>query len=136
LVYFSPDKIVECQTTERDTGRDTETAGEVASEAGGRGDVSGYAATDGNVEREVTGMTHHLKTWPPYFQAVADKRKTFEVRKADRPFSEGDSLYLQEWNPGTEDYTGREIFALISYVLPGGAFGIEEGYCVLGLDVA
>jgi len=30
-------------------------------------------------------------------------------------------------------YTGREIQRLISYVLPGGQFGIQTGYCVMGI---
>jgi len=43
-------------------------------------------------------MTHALKTWPEYFQAVAERGKTFEVRKADRPFKVGETLLLQEWD--------------------------------------
>lgn len=75
---------------------------------------------------------HELKTWPIYFDAVADGRKTFEVRKADRDFQVGDTLILNAWKPDW-GYTGASLMRQITYVLPGGQFGIEDGYCVLGI---
>lgn len=75
---------------------------------------------------------HALKTWPKYF-AVVGNSKTFEVRKNDRNFKVGDVLWLQEWVPETEEYTGRSKKFTISFILMGGQFGIEEGYCVMGL---
>lgn len=54
-------------------------------------------------------MIHELKTWPQYFCRVADGSKTFEVRKNDRGFQQGDEVLLREWNPKTEltdAYTG------------------------------
>jgi len=71
--------------------------------------------------------THELKTWPKFFQAIWDGRKTFEVRVDDRGFREGDVLDLREWdpewNPGKgpddpEKYTGREIKAEVTYLYP------------------
>ena len=74
---------------------------------------------------------HELKCVPPFFEAVLDGRKTFEARKHDRPFAEGDRLRLREfWNG---EYTGRECERQITYVLVGGEFGIESGYCVLAV---
>jgi hypothetical protein len=80
--------------------------------------------------------THELKTWPSYFQAVKDGDKTFEVRKNDRDFQVGDWLKLLEYNPSkdrTAPYTGREVTVMVTYVLDGGEFGIEKGYCVMGI---
>ena len=77
---------------------------------------------------------HELKTWPEYFEAVWDGRKAFEIRKNDRNFQVGDWLILREWGPIT-DYSGREIYAEVTYVLPGGKFGIEPGLCVLSIIV-
>jgi hypothetical protein len=77
--------------------------------------------------------THQLKTWPAYFEAVRRREKTFEVRRDDRGgFQVGDHLLLDEWDPETEQYTGRSKTVTVSYVLPGGQFGVEAGYCVLG----
>jgi hypothetical protein len=77
-------------------------------------------------------MIHGLKTWPEPFQAVWDGRKTFEFRKNDRGFKEGDRLSLQEWDPETEGYTGRNISARINYLLSAG-FGLPEGYCIMSI---
>lgn len=84
---------------------------------------------------------HELKTWPEYFAAVASGRKTFEVRKADRDFREGDTLILREYlpsfaGPANGYLTGATIEATVTYVLQGGQCGIEAGYVVLGLGGA
>lgn len=78
-------------------------------------------------------MTHILKTWPEYYEAVIDGRKNFELRKNDRGFRAGHVLHLKEWNPSGKFYTGRECKFWVGYVLPGGQFGIEAGYCVMAL---
>lgn len=78
--------------------------------------------------------THHLKTWPEYFQRVRDGQKTFEVRKADRDYQVKDILRLMEYSPQTNDYTGRISYRQVSYILQGGSFGIEQGYCVMGFE--
>lgn len=62
---------------------------------------------------------HNLKSWPEYFAAVADGTKTFEVRKDDRGFRVGDHLRLREWDPATDDYTGREVERRVTYIFRG-----------------
>lgn len=74
---------------------------------------------------------HPLKTWPEFFEVVG-RSKTFEVRKNDRDFKVGDILWLQEWSE-KEGYTGRDRKFTITYLLEGGQFGIEKGYCVMSL---
>lgn len=76
---------------------------------------------------------HALKTWPAYFKDVALGGKNFEVRRDDRPFKVGDVLRLREYDPRSDTYTGREVRRCVTYLLPGGEFGIEDGYCVMGL---
>jgi len=77
---------------------------------------------------------HELKTWPEYYQEVLMGHKTFEVTKNDRDFKVGDIVILHEWDATNEIYTGRSLARVISYVLHGGQFGIEEGYCVMSIN--
>lgn len=77
-------------------------------------------------------MTHELKTWPGYFQAVYDGDKPFEVRKNDQPFEIGDRLWLREWEPDKQSYTGRECTRTITYILSDLQF-VKEGYVILGI---
>ncbi len=62
-------------------------------------------------------MIHELKTWPPYFQAILDFTKTFEVRRDDRGFMVGDHLLLAEWDPKIQSYTGRKLETTIMYIM-------------------
>lgn len=76
---------------------------------------------------------HELKCWLPFFQAEKDGAKSFEVRRNDRNFRVGDVLRLREYDAAREVYTGREHRARVTFMLIGGAFGIEDGYVVMGL---
>lgn len=78
-------------------------------------------------------MRHELKTWPEYFQALVDGTKNFEVRVNDRPFRVGDTLLLQEWDPKRGEYTGREIYRTITYILRDTNCGVAPGSVVMGL---
>lgn len=63
-------------------------------------------------------MTHELKTWPEYFEAIVDGTKRFEFRDSfDRDFNVGDTLRLQEWNPATKLYSGRYVSVRVLYIL-------------------
>lgn len=84
-------------------------------------------------QRRKNPQTHHLKTWPAYFGAVIAGVKTFEVRKADRDFMLGDFLCLEEWDPETKALTGSFCVREVTYILSGGQFGIEPGFCVMGI---
>lgn len=65
-------------------------------------------------------MPHHdLKIWPTYYKPVFDGSKTFEVRKNDRDFQQGDTVMLREFDPVTSAYTrSPEMLFRIGYVLP------------------
>lgn len=75
--------------------------------------------------------THHLKTWPNFFNEVASGVKTFEIRKNDRDFREGDILVLQEWLPGNQEYSGRELTRRVAYLLIG--WGLQPDYVCMSL---
>lgn len=74
--------------------------------------------------------THELKTEPPYFQAVLDGRKRFEVRKNDRGFEEGDKLLLKEYDADVHVFTGRRIEVTVTYITD---YEQQPGYVVLGI---
>jgi hypothetical protein len=59
---------------------------------------------------------HALKTWPDYFRELLLKRKHTEFRAFDRDFKVGDILLLKEWDPKTNEYTGRELQRLVTYL--------------------
>jgi hypothetical protein len=79
-------------------------------------------------------MTHALKTWPEFYAPIASGLKTFELRKDDRPFTLGDTVLLQEYNPETEQYTGKELKFEIGFILRDAVkMGLKPGFCILGL---
>ena len=74
---------------------------------------------------------HELKTETKYYQAIEQRLKMFEVRKNDRDFKVDDILDLREICGNVP--TGRSIKFGIAYILEGGQFGIDKGYCVMQL---
>lgn len=89
-------------------------------------------------------MKHELKTLPGYFKRSWIGDKTFEIRKNDRNFQEGDEVVLMEWepqvtqdtsdNPGEPfagEYTGREIEGFIRYVTD---YEQKPGYVVFRIE--
>ncbi len=76
--------------------------------------------------------THRLKTWPESFVPLLIGTKAFEVRKNDRDFRAGDVLVLCEWEPDTQEYTGREEMRRCTFILQG-KFGLPDDLCVMSL---
>lgn len=75
-------------------------------------------------------MTHALKCNPPFFGHIVDGKKTFEVRKHDRPFKVGDALLLQEF--GSNGYTGKEWSGEISYIMDTPDY-CKKGFVIMGI---
>jgi hypothetical protein len=62
-------------------------------------------------------VEHKVKSWPRFFEATLSGVKTHEVRRlTDRDYQAGDRLLLQEYDPTTETYSGRELVVRITYV--------------------
>jgi hypothetical protein len=88
--------------------------------------------------------THKLKSWPEFFEPVLQGSKRFELRRNDRDFQIGDTLILQEYEPNTNSYTGRELPMRIVYIMRGlGSVGtiapvkgLAMGFSILGIDDA
>lgn len=103
-------------------------------------------------------MRHELKTWPEFYRAVQENKKTFELRYDDRNYQVGDELILREFEPchsckgkgevaryGPERpqqcsecwgsggrYTGLSMIYSVTYVLKDHP-GIRSGYVIMGL---
>ncbi len=76
---------------------------------------------------------HDVKLGTTFFDDVKTGRKTFELRKNDRGYKEGDTIVLHEYKDGTT--TGRTITKKIVYILEDFT-GLEDDYCILGLGEA
>lgn len=79
-------------------------------------------------------MIHELKTWPLFYKRIFTCQKNFEIRKDDRGFEINDRLNLKEFDPVTNEYTGRSCFRTITYILRGGEFGLESGYVIMSIE--
>ena len=75
---------------------------------------------------------HEVKLAAMYYDDVKDGKKTFELRKNDRNYKEGDKLHMLEFKDGR--HTGRTISADIVYLMEEYT-GLTEGYCILGIRV-
>lgn len=82
---------------------------------------------------QATRQVHVLKCWPQFLEAVDSGVKPFELRRNDRPYRVGDHIILRGWDPMRQAYTGKRTTVLITYVLPGGQFGLADDHCILGI---
>lgn len=77
-------------------------------------------------------MTHDLKTWPEPFKALKTGLKSWEFRRADRDYRDGDLLLLREWHED-DGYTGDQIVRQVTWSLFGGTFGIPDDHIIMSL---
>ncbi len=61
--------------------------------------------------------TIHKKVWQEYFEKIISGKKKLELRLADFEVDEGDILVLEEWDKDNEEYTGRKIEVVATYIL-------------------
>lgn len=87
---------------------------------------------------------HEIKIKAEYYERVTSphkhSRKTFEIRKNDRDYQEGDLVKFIVINDGTKDerainiYNSNPILFKITYVLKDiPAYGLQEGYCIFSI---
>ena len=78
-------------------------------------------------------MKHVIKILEPYADAIAEGRKTFEVRYNDRGYNAGDIVEFNVRNnsgvPMPHDLDDKEF--KITFVHSG--LGLNEGYVVFGI---
>ncbi len=75
---------------------------------------------------------HEIKIATMYYEDVVSGKKSFELRKNDRGYKQGDKLIMLEFKDGK--HTGRIVNADIVYMLEDYT-GLAEGYCILGIQV-
>jgi len=79
---------------------------------------------------------HELKTWPELFNAVMEtnklKRKTVDIRKDDRDYKVEDTLILKEFDPTTQEYTGRSCWRIVTHCLREQPW-VPEGYVAMSI---
>lgn len=86
-------------------------------------------------------MDHELKADPTAFAETWAENKLFEIRKNDRDFKRGDTLWIRETvysgeemkNGKPLEYTGRVAWFDVNYVLYGPAYGLEDGWCIMSV---
>ncbi|MGE6376593.1 ASCH/PUA domain-containing protein [Peribacillus muralis] len=77
-------------------------------------------------------MTHGLKIHPEYFEAVITGKKTFEIRKNDKDYHVGDKLFLNEFDPINQKYTGRRTRVIVTYIT---GYAQVDNYVVMGIKI-
>lgn len=83
-------------------------------------------------KEESKTKVHTIKLAKMYYEDVKSGKKSFELRKNDRGYKQGDILKMLEYAEGA--WTGRQIIAEVTYLLENYA-GIEEGYCIMAIKV-
>ncbi len=74
---------------------------------------------------------HELKIDPKYLYEISEGRKTFEVRRNDRDFMEGDYLLLESFEKGKEEYKGSEwALVKVGFILKDFPALDEEFVCM------
>lgn len=76
-------------------------------------------------------MIHHIKCHQEPFEAMMMGRKLHEFRKNNRNYQVGDELVIREYDPQENDYTGRAMVRIVTYV--GTGFGIPDGFVCLSV---
>ncbi len=76
-------------------------------------------------------MRHEIKIAEPYYEAVREGRKTFEVRHNDRGYNAGDTVLMTCINDiGIAKRSEPQLLADIGYVT---SFKQEDNYVVFSL---
>lgn len=78
---------------------------------------------------------HKLKSVNPFFEAVWNRKKKFEFRKNDRNYEIGDYVCLKEYDAEKEQYLGREILMVITYIMHDHEGKIDGEYCIFSFNI-
>lgn len=79
----------------------------------------------------LTEIVHCVKILPENYEDVVSQKMSFQIRKCDRDYKEGDFLYLEEFSTA---YTGRATPFKINHILRE-SDGLKEGYILLNIQL-
>ena len=74
---------------------------------------------------------HNLKIYSTHFVNIINLKKTFELRRFDRDFAEGDYLILNEIDE-SHKLTGKKILVHILIIIDHYE-GLLPDFCILGI---
>lgn len=91
----------------------------------------------------VAMRVHELKTDCSVYEAAIAGNKPYEIRKNDRGFAVGETLWLRETqSTGVEmragaplAFTGRECRRKVTHVLHGAEYGVVDGFAILAVTI-
>lgn len=75
---------------------------------------------------------HQIRIGTAFFDDVCSGKKSFELRKNDRGYEQGDILEMMEFTNGK--YTGRSVKVIVTYMLEDYT-GLEEDYCIMAIKI-
>ncbi len=81
-----------------------------------------------SVSGESGQKVHQIRIGESFFEDACSNIKSFELRKNDRGYKEGDILELMEFADGRN--TGRMARKLVTYILEDYT-GLEDGFCIM-----
>jgi uncharacterized protein DUF3850 len=84
---------------------------------------------------------HRVKSWPHLFVSTLSGDKKHELRRiSDRDYRVGDFLVLQEFDPATQRYSGRELRVKITYITSADSpcalsrSALDPEFCILSIE--
>jgi len=78
---------------------------------------------------------HTLKCDYEAYNSIAAGRKLHEIRENDRGFDVAHVLHLRQTAEGNrEKFTGRNQLVRVTYMTPGGAYGLPDEMCVMSIS--
>jgi Domain of unknown function (DUF3850) len=86
-------------------------------------------------------IEHRVKSWPHLFASTLSGEKKHELRRiSDRDYRVGDFLLLQEFDPTTQCYSGRELRVKITYITSAESpcalskSALNPEFCILSIE--
>ena len=89
------------------------------------------------VKTKITRDVHDLKILKGYYFSIKDFGKSFECRINDRNFKQGDLIHFKPvlLTGEVQENYDHDVYEIV-YLMLGGKFGIEKGWCVFSIKKA